>query len=163
MTAPRGPWSAEIEEAESGESAGSFVIQTATVTLSAAQIKNWVATPIAIVPAPGAGKAIMPIGAWGQFKHGTAYAGNFSNIEIDIYPQGGIDGWLFNNNSAAIETMFTGSSDGTLFFEQIQQTDSTSYDNVPLLLSASFFNSGELANGTGTLTVTVYYTVVTLA
>ena len=137
-------------------------IQTSTVTLSAFQIQHWVATPIVIIPAPGAGKVIMPISAWGQFKHGTAYGGNFTNIEIDIYPQGGIDGWLFNNNSTAIETMLTGSSDGTIFFQSIQQTDSNTYNNAPLLLSASFFNSGELTTGTGTIVLTVNYSVLTL-
>lgn len=46
------------------------VIQTATVTLSAAQIKLLASSPVAIVAAPGGNKVIHLIGAYWHFTHG---------------------------------------------------------------------------------------------
>lgn len=45
---------------------------TATITLSAAQIKNWVASPVQIVAAPGASKMIVIAGGMIQYLFGTA-------------------------------------------------------------------------------------------
>lgn len=50
---------------------GSSAIQTATVTLSAAQLRTMGATPIQLVPAQGAGKVVNPIWVFTQTIFGT--------------------------------------------------------------------------------------------
>ncbi len=60
--------------------AGSSEVLTAKVTLTSLQIKALMGTPIEIIPAPGAGKVIMPISIYYYFLYGGTNA--FTNGQL---------------------------------------------------------------------------------
>lgn len=55
-------------------------ISVATVTLTSAEIKAAMGTPVTVIPAPGAGQIILPIVFWGSFNYGGTNA--FTNGQI---------------------------------------------------------------------------------
>jgi hypothetical protein len=144
-------------------------LQAASVTLTAAQIKALKATPIQIIPAPGAGKAINLIQAVWQYKFGTVPYGNvpsFPTATLDI-SQGDINTSDFGLAAAFAEGFLDQNQNMVQIQPQIPPSGvgivgtQAEIENVAVHLG----NSGpsEFTNGDGTLTVTVYYTVVTLS
>ncbi len=130
-------------------------VQTATVTLSSAQLQHLGATPVQLVPAPGSGKLLNLVSIVAQYKFGSAaYAlangGQFTtalgsaSIGINLAAAGFIDKTTnqiqFNGGSA-------GGAQGAM-------------ENQPLMISND--GAGEWISGDGTVIVTVYYTVVDL-
>ena len=141
------------------QSAGT--VQTATVTLTAAQLQHLKSAPVQLVPAPGSGKAILDIGQQFQYRAGsTPYSvvscadGKFS-IYISSNPSSG----GFRLNAAGFldqptSQLASGGNTGTWSVPQ------SSGDNSPLMVG----NIGpvEFADGDGTVTITVEYAVVDL-
>jgi hypothetical protein len=146
----------------SPSSSGSSPIQTATVTLSAAQIKTLKATPVQLVAAPGVGKAIIF-----HFGHILYVFNTAPYASISFQAQLGIGhtlAWNTEANSFFAHNLID-AVENTFLWGGAELTDPTPtasvLDNQPLIV----FNTGssEFTDGDGTLVVTVYYSVVTLA
>lgn len=121
-------------------------LRKATVTLSSAQILDLHNTPVTLVAAPGAAKAVLPWRVVHHFRYGTAaYVADTPGNEprVSISPQENSEYDLLNRDAdadyASIET--------TLEL----------YENSAL--SAVITGGGYYVTGDGTLTVTVWYTV----
>lgn len=65
-------------------SAGAAGVSVASVTLTSSQIQNLVATPITLVPAPGAGKVLVPLTMSLKFTYGgtNPFTASSANIAI---------------------------------------------------------------------------------
>jgi hypothetical protein len=133
-------------------------IQSATVTLSSAQLLHLKGTPVQLVAAPGAGKTINAISAVLEYEfNNTAY----------ISPAGG----------GGFEISFTGETTSQLngpavgFIDRSSNSISQLSQGGPVFSQANAENAAliirnvdgaEWTNGDGTVSVTVYYTIVSL-
>ncbi len=130
-------------------------VQSATVTLSAAQLQHLKATPAQLVAAPGSGKLLNMVSLVGQYKAGsTAYVlGNGGDFSASL-----------GSAQLGIRLNAAGFIDQTTNQVQFNSPSGlgsqSSMENQPLMI----FNSGagEWTGGDGTVVVTVYYTVVDL-
>src|SRR5207248_8056981 len=60
-------------------------VETATVTLSSAQLRNLRQSPVILIPAPGPGQALNVASAMLQYEAGSErYAGGHSRFEITL-------------------------------------------------------------------------------
>ena len=130
-------------------------VQTTSINLTAAQLQHLKAAPVQMVPAPGAHKVISLISEVAQYKFAaTAYTiGNGGDLDLQlgtttIKEPVRANGFL-DQESNQIQTNggYAGGSQSGL-------------ENQPLMIS----NNGpaEWSDGDGTVTITVYYTVVDL-
>jgi hypothetical protein len=148
-----------------GGGGGQQVLLSASITLTAAQLKTLLGTPIQIVAAPGVGKMLLPLQCVYQYKYITPAYTIGTNEEINIFPQGGnpfagnFNQWFSNFSATGLldQTHNVVFAPGTAS----QTTDVQSiYENKALMVGRS--GSAEWTNGNGTLTVTLIYAVVTL-
>lgn len=143
-------------------------VQTATVTLTSAQIKALNTTPITLVAAPGAGKALYPNQIVYQYKFGTTAYTRTGAPAFEV-------GWApsadeYNQSSAMGSTGFMDESSTANMLGTANvfpgnggsgNSDLQSLgENKALVIDAASGSFG--GSGNGTLVVTVYYTVVTL-
>src|SRR5437868_15385075 len=86
---------------------------SATVTLTAAQIKALHATPITLVAAPGAGKLFVPMGAFFQYKHVTTDYTVPVNSRLEIGPRDAVinDYSTWETSTGAVQVL-AGKIDG---------------------------------------------------
>ena len=136
-------------------------IQTATITLTASQLQNLTSIPVQVVPAPGPGQAIVDMAQQFQYKFGTvAYTpASCSDGKFAIYAGSNPSAAGFRLNSAGFLDQTTsqvasGTNTGTW------STPLSAAQNTPLMVAN--LGSADFAGGDGTVTITVYYTVVQL-
>jgi len=131
--------------------------QTATVTLSVAQLQGLRDAPVVLIPAPGQGMAFNPVSATLQYNYGTQhYAGGHGKLIITIGP--------YDSNSpiVAFDPVNTAGfldqdSNQTVKLQPDPIDPSSSIENLDL----EIVNFGPpLIDGDGTVTVTVNYNVV---
>lgn len=134
-------------------------VQTATVTLTAAQLQHLKGTPVQLIPAPGPGRVIFNIGQQFQYKFGTTPYSVAADGKFSVYISSNRRSGGFHLNAAGFldqstSQLASGVNTGTLSISQ------SSGDNSPLVIANS--GSEEFADGDGSVIVTVYYTVVDL-
>lgn len=134
-------------------------LQNVTVTLTAAQLLALNATPVQLIPAPGAGFAVIPVYASMQYKFVTAGYGNAADYNLCIGPAAATD------TQCAIIQPTAGFLDQTSSQIAIAASETTApqslYENAAidvLLLSSS----GALTGGGGSLTINLTYFVAPL-
>lgn len=142
-------------------SVGSSPIQTATVTLSAVQLKSLAGTPVQAIAAPGVGKFITVLAATMQYNFGTVAYVVGGGSEFQLCLSAGIAGNrlgpVFLTNANIFDQL---ESQIWSFVQQNGGDTRTNVENQPLMVTAA--GSPEMTTGDGTAVVTVYYTVVTL-
>lgn len=137
----------------------SGAVQSATVTLTSAQLQNLRETPVVLVPAPGPVSYINASSATLQYNYGTAnYPGGHGRLQITLGPY----------TSPAPIPVFDGvltagfldqDSDQTKTLQAIPLDPSPDVENLDL----EIVNFGPpLTDGDGTVTITVSYTLVAL-
>jgi hypothetical protein len=131
--------------------------QTATVTLSVAQLQTLREMPVVVIPDPGQGMAISPVSATLQYNFGTQhYAGGHGKFIITLGPYG------TDNSIAAFDEVNTAGfvdqdSNQTVTLQADPIDPSANVTNLDL----EIVNFGPpLIDGDGTVTVTVTYDLV---
>lgn len=136
-----------VLDAENAYSGGSGLVQSATVTLTDAQIKALPTAPVEIVAAPGAGKAHAPLLAVWQADFTADYPTVGSGFSIAVGTLGQTIGMSFSTESGGPASAAAGG-----FCPANTAINAVSLD-------AEDYIGGDASN---TLKVTVYYVVVDL-
>ncbi len=134
-------------------SSGALQVAT-TVRISSAQLLALNTSPILLVPAPGAGKAVVPISLAFAFTYNSVAYEN--SLEPDLYtgPVANSDRWGAQNT---ILNAIEGTSDSFSSVNSFTEVDAiTNYDNHPLYFS----DAQNWTTGNGTFVVTVAYIIV---
>jgi hypothetical protein len=135
-------------------------VQSATITLTSGQISSLRAAPTGLVAAPGVGKVISPLSMVVHYNAGTnpfsiPSGGNFhftlgplANDEVAFPPVGG-EGFIDqpSNHEAVRAGASAGDTEAKLENQDLRVTND---------------GGAEWSGGDGTVTITVYYTVVAL-
>lgn len=135
---------------------------TATVTLTSAEVKACLATPITLLAAQGAGTVIVPVSLTGQMNYGGTNA--FSNGQNILVSFTGVTTFMISTanllNSSQVVATDTRVSFHSSF---IQQSSSASISNVAMVIrnGGATEITGNAAND-NTITVTMKYYVLTL-
>jgi hypothetical protein len=133
-------------------------IQSATITLTSAQLLHLKGTPVQLVSAPGAGKAVNAISAVLQYKfNSSAYMSPAGGSGIEISFMGETGSSLNGPSKGFVDqsgNRISQLSPGGPVFSQ------AGAENAPLIIRNA--DGAEWADGDGTVIVTVYYTVVDL-
>jgi hypothetical protein len=135
-------------------------IQTASLTLSAAQIQHLMASPLEIVSAPGVGKALNVMTATMQYKSGSsAYTiPSGGNVSLSVGPSSGTTVVVFvpalGFIDRTVDQFYMSPANG------IGPASVQSFANQDLEVSNT--GGAEWTGGDGTLTITVTYTIVSL-
>jgi hypothetical protein len=138
-------------------------IQTATITLTSTQITSLATTPVQVVAAPGAGNVILPLGAYLRYRAGTVpYFLPVGPAVWRFFPEGNADDFFFSGSDDLGPMLTAGVNMATFLFTgstNVNITEAT-LDNRALMFGSTA--PTEFLSGDGTLTLTVYYTVLTL-
>lgn len=119
--------------------------------LTSAQIKTLVATDVTLIPAPGAGKVIVPLFHVLTMKAGaTPYTWANTDHSITI-------GDAVTDSDAEAQALIESADDLTLFLRPAAQS-AEKVPNTALKIEAA--GTGEPAAGDGTLLVKTYYTII---
>jgi len=132
-------------------------VQTATVTLSAAQLQSLRESPVTLIPAPGPGQAINVASATLQYNAGTErYAGGHSRFEITLGSYDSLNPiCVFDSILTSGFTDRDGDQMKTVLANPLDS--SLNLENLDL----EIVNFGPpLIDGDGTVSVAVNYTVV---
>jgi hypothetical protein len=127
---------------------GGGALQTAAVSLTAAQINS--NTPIEIISAPGAGKIIVPVitvysSVFGTTRYSGGPGGIYWNFTLGDLADGGDSSVM--TQGASVTNISTGAYNGVA---------SAVANNAAVSYCSSY------AGGDGTLNLTVFYVVATL-
>jgi hypothetical protein len=136
-------------------SPGRNVIQRVTVDLTSAQLLALLGTPIQIVPAPGSGLRIVPLLAMiHMIGGGVAYTDAGGAVSLAA----GSANYPFTTNNIFLVTVSPNKRTMTMSFGEILDTAANppTPDNAALNIQKITNN---LAAGTGTARVTVYFFV----
>lgn len=128
-------------------------IESATVSLSAADISTLVSSPVQIVASPGIGKAIEIISAMGSFTYNSVAYDNLAAIIIGSTAP--TDGQVVSNNfilSGASSIIFK-------FGTDISTYNLVILEDTPIYVSAV---GTDPTVGDGTLTIDILYRTITL-
>lgn len=136
---------------------GSGGIRTASITLTSAQLLAIFTTPVTIVPAPGAGLAVIPTGSWtfDYIAGSTPYTDGGGALIFQWGSANGVGytlttlGWW---NQATSQTKIAGSGQSTA-------RGSAAIANQPLVVAQNTANP-TLGNGTVTITGRYYLVAV---
>jgi hypothetical protein len=134
-------------------------VQTASVTLTSAQLRSLHGSPVQLIAAPGTGQALAPISVVFQYKAGSSVYTIPGGGRLALYisaPQN-----LVTQVSAA---GFLDQSTSQIFMSEgiggIGSSPQGTLENASMM--AANDGSTEWTNGDGTVTITVYYTIVAL-
>jgi hypothetical protein len=147
-----------IEDGSIAESAlADSVLQTATVTLTAAQVNALFTTPISIIAAPGAGKLTQVTSCALQYNYDTTAftIGSATNLALKYTDASG--------TSATTTAAVTGFLDQTADELRVLPLASSAYEPVANAAVVLTLAGANVSAGVGTLVVTVAYRVITLA
>lgn len=129
---------------------------TAKVVLDASQLSTFGSVPIEVIPAPGAGRMIQPISAYGEYTHVTTAYANF-----------GIPGLTHQPTSGSLPLRFSiGLMDQAYSYVQFAAVINTGYgagftaENQPLYFTDD--DSSDPTTGDGTLTLYITYKIIKL-
>ena len=131
-------------------------VQTASVTLSSAQLLNLHSTPVQLVPAPGAGSIVKPLSITLQYKAGSApYNASDGNFAIGTpalpgatHGPGG--GFI---DQASDQVAYVGGFGGAF-------GSRSNFENQPIIVQQN--GSAEWAGGDGSVIINISYTIVAL-
>lgn len=126
-------------------------------TFTPAEIQNLLATPIQLLPAPGAGKMHLPIAANFNYTHGAVPFANAAAQNLLIDAAG-------NPNSAGL--LMDASEIGQILHDSIWWDDrSATHDDRTIFLNQNITLSQqgplEYTGGDGTFRITLYYVTLT--
>lgn len=127
-------------------------IHTARVRVPSASVKAIVATDVTIVPAPGAGKCIVPLRAVLTLDYNSAtyvWANSDHTLGFNL-------GGMAAANDAGAQALIEASSRKSVVWQPAAQADLT--ENTALLLQAG--GTGEPGTGDSDLIVEVDYKIV---
>jgi len=123
------------------------------LALTATQVKNLYTTPLAIVPAPGAGKVTSVVEVVAKYVFGTTAFTGSNNLEFRYTSSNGA------KVSADIDAAFLLAASGTNYRTvKGVVTELTPVANAPIVVNVPSANPGQ---GLGTLTLTVFYRTIT--
>lgn len=136
---------------------GSSLPSTATVNLTSANITGMYATPVQVLPAPGAGKSYLIFGFGINYTEATA-----------AYTAGGNVTLQFGNTAHAAAGVVTNTIANTVFNSATNTlayatgsgvivTGTQAYVNTAVYISNA---SGAFATGAGTAVLVIYYSVI---
>lgn len=133
---------------------GAAVVQTAYVDLSSAQILALNSTPVAMVAAPGANKALVPIYVCGSLAFGTTqYA---TNVTLAV-------GNPTVGSLVSFSNSFLPASSSVLTFKVASNLNALALVNIVNQPLNVFVQTGDPTAGDSTLRVFVTYQLVSLA
>jgi hypothetical protein len=133
-------------------------VQTATVTLTSAQLLHLKAAPVQLVAAPGSGMAINAISAVLQYKfNSAAYASPAGGTGFEISFSGESGSYLTGPAVGFIDQSASRISQLSPGGPVCSQANA---ENAPLIIRN--MDGAEWTSGDGTVVVTVHYTVVAL-
>jgi hypothetical protein len=139
---------------------GSQPISSATVTLTSEQLLDIMATPILVLASPGAGKAIIPILCVFNYTAGAdPYVDGGGNLEVDWGNEGDVLLFAFASGG------FWDQADSQVNVE-VPAGGVQANNAVTLATDQAVYVTNETASptgGDGTVTVTLYYAVQSLA
>lgn len=136
-------------------------LQTATVTLTAAQVRTLNASPVQIVAAPGAGKVLVPIVCYGLLNStGTAFVGPFPNPAITIAYNATNAAMSFSQNAFVTVTtdVYNWATQNAL--ATVGGIAKASVQNTPLFLKN--FATEYTGGGSATINFVLSYITITL-
>lgn len=141
----------------------------ASVSLTSAQLLTLGSIPVEIVPAPGAGKTILPLGALYRYKaKTTAYdlsAATSPVLSLQTNPNPSSNNIVAELSNAGTFGVDTLTDSQALFFSEANSLDADApNENAPLIVTTidtSASNAGfDMTLGDGTMEVTVIYAIV---
>lgn len=145
-----------------GQQQGGGPVQTATVTLTSAQLQHLHGTPVQLIAAPGAGQALFIQNVFYQYKAGgtpyTVVDGSFQLSE-------GASPYISNGTLNAPGASFIDQPTSQVTVVSYNSNYTFSQSAIENQALSIYNNSGsgtEWSGGNGTVTVTVYYAVITL-
>jgi hypothetical protein len=135
-------------------------VRVATLTLTQSQIDTLFATPVEIVPAPGAGLIVKPIAVCCRLQRGTVAWSNSRNLQIQ---------WTGNtaNLVQAVSILFANGPGATLdqFFAAAAVATLTGTNNVDVSNRALevTIQTGDISGGNAgdTLKINLLYEIIT--
>jgi hypothetical protein len=140
-----------------GQSAGP--VQTATVTLTSAQLRALHSTPVQLIPAPGSGQMVAPISVVFQYKAGASPYTITGGGRVAVYL--GAPNNLVTQVDAA---RFLDQTTSQVFMSEgiggIGSSQQGAVENASVMVEND--STTEWTGGDGTVTISVYYTVVAL-
>lgn len=136
-------------EANEGRGRNHVMKSFIDVALTAAQIDALNATPIELVPAPGAGKALIFLGAFVYLAYGTvAWAGSSETIPIKYQ----------NASGATVGTITEAFMESTAnAYQYIEPVTAVVLANQALVATAN----ADFTTGDSPITIRIYYQVIT--
>lgn len=130
-------------------------VVTTKVTILAADVATLNSVPVALIPAPGAGKAIQVLGVFGRMTFAAAaYA---TNTDVLIRPVGATT-YMAHNTNLLLTT-------AGVAIQEFALGDNSVTDNNALVANAALeasIGTGDPTGGGGDLDLYITYTIVTL-
>jgi hypothetical protein len=132
--------------------------QSATISLSPAQLSALHGSPVQLVPAPGTAQVIVPLGAMVVYRPGSAAYAVDNGSHLSIY-----EGATSNSIGQISAVSLTGQPGPQAYMalglNGVGAAQAT-LENAPLLVQND--SETEWSSGNGTVTITVYYIVAPL-
>lgn len=128
----------------------------ATVSLTSAQIKNLAGSPVTIVAAPGAGRAIVPL-SWVLIVTDSDYTNN-STTDFYFGSQRGDTG--LSSASQTPGDVFAAGTGGGAEFAPAHLFTLATIENLPIVLAT---DGADLTDGAGTATAMIVYAIADLS
>jgi hypothetical protein len=136
---------------------GGASVQTVTITFTASQILNSVATPITVVAAPGAGKSILALGSSWTYTYGaqTYTTGGTTGLWYGSASGPGVESNALNSllaeTSSQIMQNYGAGGGGSIAAK-------ASFENQPIVFATQ---TTAPTVGDGTLKLTLVYIIIT--
>lgn len=127
----------------------------ADLAVTSAELLALFTTPLSVVAAPGAGKAVVPVMAQAYLDAGTAYNGIGADEDLVL---------RYTNASGAIALTIetTGFLDQATDQHRVVHGPSVAFAPVANAALMLHMTTGNIATGTGTLAIRVWYRILTI-